>query len=305
MKAIITGASGFIGTELAKILIEKGYEVIGLSRNPEKQKESSMSFELWDGKTGDGWFDKIDESTIIINLAGENIAGRWTKKKKERILESRISAGEAVTDAIKRAKSKPKFLLQMSGIGYYGSDNPENVTEESPAGSDFLADVCVKWENSTKEVEDLGVRRVVVRLGAVLSKDAGALQKIARPIKFYVGGSLGNGKQYFSWVHEKDALNALIWFIESESASGVYNVVAPEAVTNKRLTKVIGSELRRPTFLKVPSIAVKLALGDMSQTVLNGQLPLADKLINSGFVFRFPTIQTAITEIYSYKVEAY
>ncbi|MDH3944671.1 MAG: TIGR01777 family oxidoreductase, partial [Anaerolineae bacterium] len=231
MRIVITGGSGLIGTALADHFLEKGQEVIILSRNPEYKKRSPAGAKLveWDGREPGAWAQWVDGAEAVINLAGAGIAGdsplrmRWTAKRKNTILESRVKAGEAVSAAIRSAKVKPKVLIQSSAVGIYGPRGDEIIDEGFPHGDDFLAEVCKQWETSTAPVEEMGVRRVVMRTGLVFAGRGGIFPLLKLPFSLFAGGPLGHGRQYLSWVHIEDIVQAVQHFIGNEHTQGVYN----------------------------------------------------------------------------------
>jgi len=301
MRIIITGGTGLIGTALANSLNADGHEVIILSRNPGLHREptaTGVRLEKWDGKTAEGWGHLADGADAIVNLAGENIgAGRWSRQRKRAIWDSRINAGAAVTEAVRAVKQAPKVLLQTSGVDYYGVHGEEKLGESAEAGGGYLSQLCLAWEDATRAVEDLGVRRVVHRNGVVLSLAGGALPRLLLPYRFYVGGRLGSGKQWLSWLHITDQVRALRWFIDTPTASGVYNLSAPEPLQYGELAKVIGRVMRRPYLFPVPAFALRILLGEMASTILGGQRVIPERLIQEGFQFRFPTAETALRDL--------
>jgi uncharacterized protein (TIGR01777 family) len=233
-----------------------------------------------------------------VNLAGATISKRWTTSQKQAIRESRIKAGRAIVEAVKAANQKPAVVVQSSAVGYYGPRGSEEVGEEASAGNDFLASVAKDWEGSTAELEQLGVRRVIVRTGVVLDKRGGALPLMALPVKMFVGGPLGGGKQYLPWIHLDDEVAAIRFLIENSTAKGAYNLSAPQPVTNAEFTKVLGKVLGRPTFLPTPGFALKLVLGEMSTLVLDGQRQMPKRLLAAGFKFKFNDAASALRDIY-------
>jgi uncharacterized protein (TIGR01777 family) len=301
MRVIITGGSGVIGSELAKNLIGDGNEVIVLSRFPERRQGNSplgIQFVKWDGSTAEGWGNLADGADVIVNLAGENIgAGRWTNERKRRIIESRKSAGKAVVDAVEKATKKPSLVIQISGVDYYGIHGDKEITENHPVGETFLSETCEAWENATLRVEDYGVRRVVCRSAVVLTLKGGALPRLLLPFRFFVGGPLGRGNQWFSWVHIHDQISALRWFISTPSSSGVYNLCAPDPLQNKMLAKKIGTVMRRPSLIPVPAFVIRLIFGEMAMTVLGGQRVMPQRLEKEGFNFTFPKIEMALIDL--------
>ncbi len=301
MKVIITGGTGLIGRALATELVAAGYEVIVLSRAPQRAQglPPEVRVERWDGRTAQGWGPLADGADAIVNLAGENLAGgRWTAERKRRIRQSRLDAGQAVVEAVRAAERKPAVVVQASGIGYYGPHGNEEVTEDFPPGEDFLGRLAVEWEASTVPVEALGVRRVVVRTGVVLSREGGALPRLALPFRFFLGGPLGGGRQWVPWIHIADEVRAICFLLEKEDARGPYNLAAPRPVTNRELARALGRALRRPAWLPVPAPALKLLLGEMSAVLLTGQRATPKRLLEEGFVFQFPELETALRNLY-------
>jgi uncharacterized protein (TIGR01777 family) len=306
MRYIITGGSGFIGSRLSRSLIADGHEVIVLSRNPAKQSVGSgVQVVQWDTRTADGWSHLVDGAFAIINLAGETIGGSgtiplpstWSDERKRRIKESRRDAGRAVADAVAAATVKPQVVVQMSGIDYYPASNTV-MTEESARGRQFLADVVADyWEPPTAPVEEMGVRRVIARTAPLLSLETGPLPASVLQFKLFAGGRLGSGKQWFSWIHTEDAVRALRFLAEMEAARGVYNVAAPNPVTNAEFTKILGQVMGRPSLLPVPEFALKLILGEVAALVLEGRPVSVKKLEKLGFTFHFPVLEVALRDI--------
>lgn len=307
MRIIITGGTGLIGSALTKQLTQNGYQVIVLSRNPSK-------YTFPQGATGAKWDAKSVEQLIplfaepidgVIHLLGENIAGngllptRWTDERKKRIIDSRVDSGKALTEAIRQAEHKPSVFLQSSAVGYYGTHEGDYAFDESmPSGNDFLADVCVQWEDSTAMLEEIGIRRVILRTGVVLDMEGGALPSLVMPYKYFiVGGPVGSGEQWIPWIHHEDEVRAIAYLLENETAVGAYNLSAPNPVTNDQMGKLIANELGRFHFLPIPAFAMKLAFGDVSKVVLEGQKAIPKRLEESGFTFNYPTIQPALQEL--------
>ncbi len=306
MRYIITGGSGVIGSRLADSLVADGHEVIILSRNPERhQFPAGARGVKWDAATSAGWGHLADGAFAIINLAGENISGSstiplpgtWSDERKKRIEESRLHAGQAVVAAVEAAAVKPQVVFQMSGIDYYPSGD-QVMTEESGRGSQFLAHVVADyWEPPTSAVEALGVRRVVARTAPLLSLETGPLPASVLQFKLFAGGRLGSGKQWFSWIHAEDAVRAIRFLTENEAAGGIYNVAAPNPVTNAEFTRVLGRVMGRPSLLPVPEFALKLLLGEVAALVLEGRPVSVKKLQALGFDFRFPTLEAALLDL--------
>jgi uncharacterized protein (TIGR01777 family) len=299
---VISGATGFIGKALSRDLAESGYDIAVLTRDREKAKAQFRDKAIiaeWDGKTSQGWLKLASRASAIINLAGENIgAGRWTKKRKQRIIESRLNAGRAVRDAIQGASTKPKTIVQASAVGYYGPRDDEPLDEFAAAGEGFLAETVRQWELSTQEVEDIGVRRVVIRSGLVLGKDGGVLPRFLRPFRLFLGGPLGTGKQWFSWVHWKDEVGAIRFLLEREDLRGVFNLVSPQSLTMKEFVRTLGRVIRRPSWFRVPAFLLRLLFGEMAkETLLAGQKVLPDALLKAGYKFQYPEIEAALRDI--------
>jgi len=308
MRIIITGGTGLIGQALVKDLVADNQEVVVLSRTPDKKRGTlplSVPMHQWDAKTAEGWLDLCEGDYAIVNFAGTNIGGegfpptRWTDKRKKLILQSRLDAAAAVVDAVKRAPTKPKVVIQPSAVGYYGNRPNTPVTEEDPSGpeDDFLATVARTWEESIQPVADMGVRLVITRTGIVLSKEGGALPPQLIPFKMFAGGPIGSGKQGYSWIHIDDVVRANRFLIDSENASGPYNVTAPNPVSNAQIGKAIGQTIKRPWFVPVPGIAMRLALGEVADVLLKGQYVLPKRLQEAGFVWEFTEPRAALADL--------
>jgi uncharacterized protein len=307
MRVIITGGTGFIGRNLVNSLIKDGHEVYVLTRDRSRITSINASAHLveWDTHTAKGWGKLADGAGAIVNLAGESIAGegfppkRWTPERRERILNSRVNAGNAVTRAVSGAYNRPGVLIQASAVGYYGLHGDEDLTENDPPGSDFLANVCKQWEASTAQVEGLGVRRAVIRNGLLLSSHAGILPMMALPFKLYVGGKIGSGKQQLSWIHIEDAVRAIRFLIDTPTASGAYNLTAPEPLSNAAFSQSLGDALNRPSYFPTPAFPFKLAFGELADVLLlNGQRVLPKRLSEAGFRFEYPDANIALRDLY-------
>ncbi len=300
-RILVTGGSGLIGRGAAAELAAAGFEVVVLSRHPERVTDLPAGVRAagWDAETADGWDALAEGARGIVHLAGESLAEwPWTEEKKRRIRDSRVRSGRAVLEAIRRAEVKPRFLLQASGIDLYGDTGDEPVSEEHPPGEGFLADVCVEWEGVTAPVEALGVRRCLLRTALVLSAEGGALPQIARPFKLFVGGPVGDGRQWVSWIHRADESAAIRFLAESEQASGPFNLASPNPVPNRELSRRLGRVLRRPSLLRAPGVALKLVLGEMATLLLASHRVLPTRLEQLGFRFRFPELGAALADLY-------
>jgi uncharacterized protein (TIGR01777 family) len=305
MRIILTGGTGLIGRALSVELARAGFEVIALSRNPSHRAGMSERVTLlgWDGQTGRGWTELVDGATAIVNLAGESLAGksllkmRWTPERKREIIGSRVQAGSAVAEAVRNAEYKPLLVVQASAVGYYGPRGNERVTEEEGAGKDFMAEICVNWEASTTQVENFGVRRVVIRLGIVLSRSGGALPRQMIPFRLYSGGPIGNGQQGYPWVHISDVCRAIRFLIETPSAEGVFNLCAPQPLTNAEFGRALAGAMHRPYWLPIPALAFKVAFGEAATILLDGQKAYPQRLLNVGFEFQYPEIGAALANL--------
>jgi uncharacterized protein len=302
MRVVITGGSGLIGGALARELGGAGHEVVVLTRSTVAKSAPGVKSVQWDGKTPAGWGSLLDgggQETAVVHLAGESIAsGRWTADKKRRIRESRVVSGQAVLQAIREAAAKPKVLLQGSAVGYYGPHGDEVIREDAAPGGDYLADVCKEWEASTLEAEALGVRRALLRTGVVLAREGGALPKMSLPFKLMAGGPLGAGRQWFPWIHLEDEAGAIRFLLEREDARGPFNLTAPNPLTNRDFTKVLAEALHRPGFMPAPSFALRLALGEMADMLLNGQRAVPSRLLELGYTFRHPEAAAALRSLF-------
>jgi len=309
MNILIAGGTGLIGQALTAELLSRGYKVTILTRNPQKQRAlpPGVTLVAWDGKSPNGWGHLIESTDAIINLAGTSIAGenmfaiftrRWNDDYKRDILESRLDAGQALTMAIQAAEQKPKVLLQASAVGYYGPRGAESVDEQTPPGHDyFMADVCQAWERSTHQIEELGVRQVIIRMGLVLATYGGILPMMLLPFRLFAGGVLGSGEQVISWIHINDIVRSICFLLEDETIRGVYNLTAPNPVTNAQFAKIAGNTLRRPSFLTVPSFALKLLLGEKAALILDGQHVLPEGLLAAGYDFQFTELEQALNHL--------
>ena len=300
MRVLITGGSGLIGRALSANLARDGNEIIILSRQPERIVGLPMgvSARWWDSHTTEGWSSLVDGTDAIINLAGENISsGRWSDERKHAILKSRSSAGQAVVQAVRAAARKPRIVIQASGIGYYGPYGDEEITEETPPGHDFLAQLAANWESSTASLESLGVRRAIIRTGVVLSIEGGALPRMLLPFRFFAGGRLGSGRQWFPWIHIADEVGAIRFLIENETANGPFNLTAPVPLNNAEFSRLLGQQLRRPALMPIPAFALRLLFGEMATVLLDGQRAIPRRLIQLGFTFQFPEAELALRDL--------
>lgn len=313
MKITIAGGTGFIGTALTDLLVQSGHEIIILSRRGSQDYKSLLASKqnpislYWDGKNLGEWASAIELSDVVINLAGENIGGknilevatrRWTPERKEMLRQSRIASGKALMQAIQNSSSKPKIFIQASAVGYYGSHPDRDMDEDAASGNDFLAQLCVEWEHSTAELEQMGVRRVITRIaGVVMSLKGGSFPFILLPYRFFLGGPLGTGKQWISWIHLHDLVRAIAFLIEQPSANGPFNLCAPQTVTSQELSKVIGKVMNRPSFFPAPEFFFRLVFGEKADLLLASQKQIPKRLLALGFEYEYPTVERAIQNL--------
>ena len=306
MRVVITGGTGLIGRALSENLASDGHEVIVLSRSPERATHLPQGVwaERWDARTAEGWGHLAEGAGAIVNLAGASLAGegffptRWTAERQRVIRESRINSSRAVVEAVAQAKERPGVVVQSSAVGYYGFHGDEVLTEEDGPGDDWAARFTAQeWEPSTAAVEEMGVRRVVARTGVVLSTEGGALPRLLLPFRLFAGGPMGSGDQWYSWIHLQDQVRALRFLIESEEASGAYNLTAPDPMTNGDLAKLIGQIMGRPAFIPVPGFAMRTAFGEVAEVVLKGQRAVPQRLLDQGFAFQFAAAEAALKDL--------
>jgi uncharacterized protein (TIGR01777 family) len=292
MKVLITGASGFIGRELQHALREKGHDLLLASRGEPRD----ISWVQWSVDEGFADPKRLEGIDAVIHLAGESISGlRWTDEKKKAIRDSRVIGTRNVVDAISELDQRPSVLIAASAVGFYGDRGDEILTETSKSGKTFLADVCREWEAESRRAEDSGVRTVLLRTGLVMSKEGGALGTMLLPFKMGLGGVIGDGKQWMSWISLDDHINVITSALENESVRGAVNSVSPEPVMNEEFTKVMGEVLYRPTFIPVPEFAVHLMLGEMGEELLlNSERVIPKRLTDLGFKFKFGDLKKAI-----------
>ncbi|MGA5689320.1 TIGR01777 family oxidoreductase [Cytobacillus pseudoceanisediminis] len=300
MRIAISGGTGFVGNALVKKLLEKKNEIFILTRNiSDKQHFKNLNYVQW-LNDDDSPEDVLESIDVFINLAGESInSGRWTEDRKKRILNSRITATKEVLRIISRLEEKPYTLINASAVGYYGTSQVETFTEASKkSGTDFLAETVRRWEEEAAKAEEFEVRTVFCRFGIILEKNDGALPRMALPYKLFAGGTVGTGSQWVSWIHLDDAVSGILFCIEHEQLQGPVNFTSPNPVTMKEFGQILGEVLNRPHWMPAPGFALKIALGEMSTLVLEGQKVLPEKLQSFGYKFLYPELKAALGDIY-------
>lgn len=300
MRIVIAGGTGFLGTPLTAALVADRHAVVLLSRRSGVSTTDVKTIG-WapDGSSGP-WATAIDGAGAVINLAGEPIADkRWTEKQKAHILDSRLDATRSLVAAIREASAPPPVLISGSGIGYYGDTGDEIVTEETPAGHDFLSRVCVAWEEAAMSASGPDTRVVCIRTGLVLARDGGALPKMLLPFRFGAGGPVGTGRQFWPWIHRQDWIDMVRFALSSPQVTGPLNASGPEPLPNADFARALGRAMRRPAFMPAPAFAVKAMLGEMAdELLLTGQRALPAKAERTGFRFRYRTLDSALQDLF-------
>lgn len=300
-RIVVTGATGLIGRKLVNALINRGDEVIVFSRDAEKANSvfpKAVECVEWDYQKPDFWKSRLEETDVVIHLAGINLfAKRWNDDFKKAVLESREVSTRNLVEAIKSCTNKPEVFISASGIGYYGDSGDNIITEESPTGNDFLADVCIVWESESTKVEEAGIRSVQIRTGLVLSTEDGALKQMLPPFKYFIGGPLGNGKQWASWLHIDDIVNIYTHAIDCTELTGAVNAASPNPVRMKEFAKTLGKVMRRPSLFFVPKFVLKIVVGEAAEVVIASQKIAVKKIIRSGYKFKFEKLEDALKNL--------
>jgi uncharacterized protein (TIGR01777 family) len=295
MRILVTGSNGLIGHALLADLSAKGHHVVTLTRS---KAHATGRHILWDPIAGVIDKDDLEDFEAVIHLAGESILGRWTPNKKARILESRAKGTRLLCETLARTRNRPRVLVSASAVGYYGDRGGQLLDEESSAGSLFLSEVAKAWEDATKPAASNGIRVVNLRIGFVLSQDGGGLATMLLPFKLGLGGRVGSGRQYLSWIAIDDLVGAISHAILTDSLRGPVNAVAPNPVTNQEFTKTLGSVLRRPTIFPFPAIAARLVMGEMADELLLSSARITpSRLLASGYKFQFPELKEALRHV--------
>ncbi|MCW5797222.1 MAG: TIGR01777 family oxidoreductase [Nitrospira sp.] len=298
MNIVVTGGTGFIGHALVEELARAGHDLVVLSRRPHSAAQSQVRYVEWDARSAGPWQDVIVEADAVVNLAGEPIAeGRWTNARKRVLVESRVLATRVLVDAIATRPRPLPVLISASGIGYYGPQDDQVLDERSPLGKGFLAQLSAAWEAEALRAGQYGTRVVLLRTGMVLERDGGALPKMMLPFRMFAGGPVLPGTQWVSWIHRADHIGLIQWAIHTPNLSGPVNAVAPASVTMNAFCDILGKVLHRPSWLPVPGLALRLALGELGTLMTTGQRVGPVKAQDGGYTFRYPILEQALRAI--------
>ncbi|MBL8076684.1 MAG: TIGR01777 family oxidoreductase [Anaerolineales bacterium] len=296
MKVLISGGTGFLGRNLARSLIHDGHQVYILTRGD--HVPSGAQAVQWDAKTTTGWGHLVNEMDVVIHLAGKSLSSwPWTSATKQAFHDSRILPGLALAEAIQKATQRPSLFIQQSGINHYGLSG-ELADESTPPADDFLAQLTVRWEEATQSLEEIGVRRVVLRSAVVIGKGEGLMPLMALPVQMFVGGSLGSGNQAMPWIHIKDWVGAVRHLIDNKNARGAYNLIAPTPTSNADFNRALAEVLHRPYWFPVPAFLMRNLLGEMNVLILEGRFSQPKRLTESGYQFQFSAAREAFHDLY-------
>jgi hypothetical protein len=303
-KILITGATGLIGRELCKTLSSRGDELTIFSTNVERAKTIlpfAKEVIAWKDYEKD-YSTYIEGKDAVIHLAGASVAGkRWTINYKNEIYDSRIHTTNNLVSSIALCKDKPKVFISASAIGFYGEGGSSVLTEASPNGKDFLSNVCMDWEKASGRLETFNMRRAIVRTGIVLSTNDGALKKMLLPFQFYLGGPLGNGRQWFSWVHIADIISLYLFLLDNQKAKGIFNAVSPQPVQMKTFADTLGKVLHKPSIFSVPKFVLRLVMGESASAILESQKVMPEALLQAGFKFKYENLEEALNDLLKIK----
>jgi len=298
MKILIAGGTGFLGRALTKSHLADGHQVYLLTRNSRIKVPTGAHSILWDSKTTDGWGHLVNEMDVVIHLAGKSLASwPWTATTKRAFFDSRSQPGLALASAIEKATHRPRVFIQQSGIGHYGLQG-DLADESTPPGDDFFAQITVQWEDATKSVEALGVRRVVTRSAVVIARRGGLMPLMALPVQLFVGGPFGKGKHATQWIHIADWVGAVRFLMDNENARGAYNLIAPTPTSNAEFNRVLAKVIHRPYWFPIPAFLLRTFLGEMSVIVLEGRFAQPKRLIEAGYRFQFSRPEEAFLDLY-------
>jgi uncharacterized protein (TIGR01777 family) len=299
MRVLLSGGTGMIGQTLVSSLLADKHQAIVLTRSPQRARLPQGAQAIgWDGQTSKGWGEWASQAEAVVNLVGERLSKwPWTENQRKRFWNSRVDGGLALVEAIRAASPRPKVLIQASGVNYYGPRGLSPVTEEDASGMDYLAELCRAWEDSTKPVEEMGVRRVIIRSAVVLDAKDGILPLMMLPAKLFTGGRLGNGRQGLPWIHLQDEVGAIRFLMEKEEASGPFNLSGPTPISSAEFLRTLARVLKRPYWLPVPGFALRMVLGGMATLILDGMYILPKRLQELGYPFRFETAEAALRDL--------
>lgn len=297
MNVLIAGGSGFLGTALIKSFVKDGHKVFVLTRG-EKIIQNAEAIR-WDAQTTSGWGQRINEMDAVIHLTGKSLSTfPWTSATKKSFLDSRLIPGLLLASAIQTAEKRPSVFVQSSGVNYYGLSG-SLADESTPPADDFLAQLAVRWEDATKSLDDLGVRRIITRSAVVLDRKDSLLDLMSLPIKLFFGGPFGSGKQAFPWIHIQDWVGAVRFLLANKNAHGAYNLIAPAQTSNAEFNKTLAKVLHRPYWFPYPEFLMRNILGEMSVLILDGRFSQPKRLIESGYQYQFPRLKEAIEDLAS------
>jgi uncharacterized protein (TIGR01777 family) len=298
VNVVVTGGTGFVGSRIVSEALTRGDRVVIPSRDPNRSRiPEGAEGAHWD-LDSDDWYGLVDGKDAVVHLAGEQAVGvRWTEETKQRMLDSRVRSTERLVEAMWRAKRRPAVFVCGSAVGYYGPRGDAPVDESGSAGTDFLAEVCKRWEAAARKATEIGVRVVRARLGIVFGRGGGALAEMIKPFKMFVGGPIASGRQVVSWVHIDDAARMFLKAVDDASIEGPVNVTAPNPVTNAELSSAIGAVLHRPSFFRVPESALRIRFGEGADPLVTGQRVLPRVMQEAGFQWRFPEVQPALEDV--------
>lgn len=299
MRIVVAGGTGFLGRPLCHALAAEGHQVAGLTRRANPRPDPPLTFVTWHPDGGSGsWAAALDGAGAVINLTGESLAGgRWTSARKQRLRDSRLFPTRSLVAAIAEASAPPAVFLSASAVGYYGAHEDEPVPESTPPGRDFAARLCVDWERAAAPAASAATRLALIRTAPVLGRGGGLLAQMALPFTLFAGGPLGSGSQYLPWIHQQDWIRLVIWMLNSPDVAGPVNASSPQPVTNAAFSRALGRALGRPSWLRAPAWALRLALGEMATMALTGQRAIPARALEGGFRFDYTDVDEALKDI--------
>ncbi|GBC96184.1 Epimerase family protein [bacterium HR16] len=301
MRVIIAGGTGFIGKALCRDLLLAGHEVAVLTRDASRavgRVPQGTGVSQWSPERPEGLPQVLSDADAVVNLSGESVAAqRWTAQFKQRLLDSRLNSTRTLVQAIRQAEPRPKVLVNASAVGIYGNRGEEELSETSPPGAGFLAELAIRWEQAAEEAREVGVRVVKLRIGVVLGEGGGALEKMLLPFRLFVGGPFGSGRQWFPWVHLDDVTGLTLHALQNEAVDGAVNVVAPGIVRLEEFCRVLGRVIGRPSWLPVPGFALRLIAGELGETLLWSQRVVPQVAMQTGYTFRYPQVEEALRAV--------